>query len=230
MGDGHRPAALDLPAKGRDHRPGGVQHVAEPNGREAGRHVATVAERFDDPLAERLRLTHDRLRIHGLVGRDQHEPLDVELGRQLRDGARADDVVPYRLEGMRLHQRHVLVRGGVEDDRGPVLLEDLAPERLPVLDVDELRHRGREVALVDELALDVEQRRLGVVDEDQPRRIDTGDLTAELCADRAAGTRDEHGLFLQVRGDAVEVDLHLLAAEDVLDLDGADLPGEVEVA
>src|SRR4029077_12807468 len=41
---------------------------------------------------------------------------------------------------------------------------------------------------------------------------------------------DEHGLALEERGDAVEVDLHLLAAEDVLDLHGADLRAEVESA
>ena len=82
----------------------------------------------------------------------------------------------------------------------------------------------------DELALDLEQRPLGVVDEDQPRRPDARDLAAELRADRAAGAGDEHGVALEVRGDLVEVDLDLLAAEHVLDLDGTDLAGEVEVS
>ena len=112
---------------------------------------------------------------------------------------------------------------------GLVLLEHLSPHRLAILDVDELRQRRGEVALGDELALDLEQRPLGVVDEDQPRRSDARDLPAQLGADRAAGSRDEHGVSLEVGGDLVEVDLDLLAAEHVLDLNGPDLAGEVEV-
>ena len=81
-----------------------------------------------------------------------------------------------------------------------------------------------------ELALDLEQRALGVVDEDEPRRPDPRDLAAELGADRAARARDENGLPLEVRRDLLEVDLDLLAAEHVLDLHRADLAGEAEVA
>ena len=140
-----------------------------------------------------------------------------------------DHVVAHRLERMRLQHRDVLVRRGVEDDGRLVLLEDLAPERLSVLDVDELRQRGGEAALADELALDLEERPLGVVDEDQPRRAHPRDLAAELRADRAARTGDEHGVPFEVAGDLVEVDLHLLAAEHVLHLHRADLAGETDL-
>src|SRR5207248_6274259 len=129
-----------------------------------------------------------------------------------------------------LHERHVLVRGGVEDDGRLVLLEHLASERAPVADVEQLRNGRCEVALADELALDLEQRGLGDVDEDEPRRADTRDLAAELGPDRAAGTSDEDGLLLEVGRNLLEVHFDLLAAEDVLDLDGADLPDEVDVA
>jgi hypothetical protein len=40
--------------------------------------------------------------------------------------------------------------------------------------------------LVDQLALDREEGRLAVVDEDEARRPDPRDLAAELGADRAA--------------------------------------------
>ena len=90
---------------------------------------------------------------------------------------------------------------------------------------------GREEPpLADELALDLEERRLGVVDEHELRRPDAGDLAAELGADRAAGAGDEHDLAREVVGDRREVDLDRLAAEHVLDLDGAQLPREVGVA
>ena len=118
----------------------------------------------------------------------------------------------------------------MEDDRRLVLLEHLAPHRLRVANVDELRYGSGEVALVHELALDVEQRGLGDVDEDEPRRPDACDLAAQLGPDGAAGAGDEHGLILEVGGNALEVDLDLLAAEDVLHLDRPDLTGEVEVA
>ena len=118
----------------------------------------------------------------------------------------------------------MLVRGGVEDDLRAVALEDLAHLRA-VAAVGEHRDRRREVALVDELALDLEERRLALVDEHEPRRAEPRELPAELGADRAAGAGDEHGLVLDVRRDRLEVDLDLLAPEHVLDLHRADLAG-----
>ena len=141
----------------------------------------------------------------------------------------AEDVVRHRHERVRLHQRHVLVRRRVEDDVGPVALEDLA-QPAAVAHVGEHRDAGAEAALVDELALDVEERALGLVDHHDPRRLGARELAAELGADRAAGAGDEHGLVLDVRGDRFDVDLDRLAAEQVLDLDRADLLGEVEIA
>ena len=115
----------------------------------------------------------------------------------------------------------------MEDDARPVALEDLA-HLLAVADVCDHGHARREASLVDELALDLEERRLGLVDEDQPLRARSCHLAAELGADRAAGAGDEDGLAREVRGDLLEVDLDGLAAEDVLDLYRADLCREVE--
>ena len=81
----------------------------------------------------------------------------------------AENVVADGLERVRLHHRHVLVRRGVEDDARAVAIEDLA-HLLAVADVGDHGHARREVALVRQLALDLEERRLGLVDEDQPRR------------------------------------------------------------
>ena len=58
----------------------------------------------------------------------------------------------------------VLVGGGVEHDLGPVLGEDLA-HALFVLAVGQHGDREADVALADELALDLEQVRLAVVDQ-----------------------------------------------------------------
>ncbi len=105
----------------------------------------------------------------------------------------------------------MLVRGRVEQNLRPVALEDLAHLRA-VATVRQNGDRRREAAVVRELALDLEQRRLALVDE------------------HTARTRDDHGLVLDVRGDETEVDLDLLAPEHVLDLNGADLTAEVQVA
>ena len=188
-----------------------------------------MPERLDDPLAQRLRLPHHRLRVDGLVGRDEDEAVGAELDRDLGDGARRERVVAHRLDGVRLDQRHVLVRRGVEDDGGTVGLEDLA-HLGPVLHVREHGQRGREAALVHELPLDLEQRRLRVIDEHEARRADARDLAAQLGPDRAAGAGDEHGLARQVARDRVDVHFDRLASEDVLDLDRSDLAREVEVA
>ena len=121
----------------------------------------------------------------------------------------------------------VLVGGGVEDDRRPVLGEDLA-HALLLLAVREHggEHRGRYVALVLELALDREEVVLGVVEQHDPVRLHAGDLAAQLRADRAAGAGHEHGLPGEVGADALELHLHRLAAEHVLDAHLAHLAGE----
>ena len=229
VGHRHGAAARDLLLEDRDHRARRAEHVAEAHRNKARLDVGTVAERLDDPLAQRLRLAHHRLGCDGLVGRDEHEDLGAGLGSDLGERPRGERVVAHRLERVRLHQRHVLVRGGVEDDRGPVALED-APHLGAVLDVADHRHDGREVALVDQLPLDLEQRRLRVVDDDQPLAADLGDLPAELGADRAARAGHHHGLASDVRGDLAQVDVDLLAPEHVLHLHRADLPRQVHVA
>ena len=78
----------------------------------------------DEPLADRLRLAEDVLRPHRLVGGDEDEGFAPQLGGELGEHLRAEHVVPHGLERVRLHQRNVLVRGGMEDDRRPVALEE----------------------------------------------------------------------------------------------------------
>ena len=160
-------------------RAGRAEHVAEAHRDEPRRDTLAVPPRLDDPLAERLRLPHHRLRVRRLVGRDEHEPLRAELDRDVGERARAERVVAHRLERVRLHHRHVLVRRRVEDDARAVLVEHL-PQLDRVLHVGDDGDRGAEAALADELALDLEQRRLGVVDEHELRRSEAGDLAAEL--------------------------------------------------
>ena len=144
--------------------------------------------------------------------------------------ARREDVVRDRLHRVasRASARACRRRRG-RRPAGAVLLEDVAHLRR-VAAVGEHRDDGGEVALVDELALHLVERRLGLVDEDEPLGAELHDLAAELRADRPAAAGHEHDAVADVRRDRLEVDLDLLAAEDVLDRDRPDLPREVDVA
>jgi len=117
----------------------------------------------------------------------------------------------------------------VEDDSRLVALEDLA-HLGAALAVGQDRDGRREAALVDQLALDLEQGRLALVDQHQPLRPEPRDLAAELRADRSSGPGDEHRLLAQVGGRRLEIDLDRLAAEHVLDLHRPDLRGELALA
>ena len=85
MRHGHGPTARDLPPEDRHDGAGRAEHVAEAHRDEAGADVLAVAPRLDDPLRERLRLPHHRLRVRRLVGRDEHEPLRAVLDRDVRE-------------------------------------------------------------------------------------------------------------------------------------------------
>src|SRR6185436_19212714 len=98
--------------------------VAEPHG-----HVARAAVAGshvpEDQLRHAFGRAHDTGWVHGLVAGNQHAALDAILTGRLRDAHRADDVVLGRLADVQLHQRHVFVRGSVEDDVGPEITDDL---------------------------------------------------------------------------------------------------------
>ncbi len=114
----------------------------------------------------------------------------------------------------------------MEDDGRPVLGEHLA-HPLAVLAVGQHRDAVLHVAVVDQLALDLEQVVLGVVDQHEPLRPHARDLAAQLGADRAAGAGDEHDATGQVAAGQLRVHAHGLAAEHVLDAHVAHLPHQV---
>ena len=79
---GDRPAARDLRAEDRDHAAGRVQDVAEAHRDElASRRRARWPNASTIHSQSDFALAHHRLPVHGLVGGDQHEPLDAELDR-----------------------------------------------------------------------------------------------------------------------------------------------------
>ena len=118
----------------------------------------------------------------------------------------------------------MLVRRCVAHDLRAVLGEHRFDAR-PVAHGADQRDEIKLRAGVVQLLLDV----VGVVfvniKDDEPFRRKARDLAAQLAADAAAAARDEHGLAAEVPPDLGEIGLHLVAAEQVLDLHVADLFG-----
>ena len=185
--------------------------------------------RLRDPLRHRLRGAHHRAGADGLVGRDEDEALAARGDCRLCRHPSRDRVVADRLQGIGLHQWDVLVGGRVEDDLRLEPLHHLE-HPLGLLAVGEHRLDPGEVPLLDHLPVDPEEVVLGVVEDDQELRAHPGDLANQLRADRAAGAGHQDDLLLHVGADPVELHLHRLAAEDVLDLHLAQLPGELHAA
>ena len=83
--------------------------------------VRLALQRLADHLGEALGRAHHVRRVDRLVGRYEHELSTLPCCARARaTSACRKHVVRHRLERvLLLHQRHVLVRGGVEDDLRP---------------------------------------------------------------------------------------------------------------
>ena len=114
----------------------------------------------------------------------------------------------------------MLVRGRVEDDVGLLAREHVLDERR-VLDVADDRHDAELRERVGERRLDLVERGLGDVEQHEPRGTEARDLAAQLGADRAAGAGHHDDAIAEPLGEARVVEHDRVAAEQVVELDGA---------
>ncbi len=191
VGHGDRATLEDLPEERRHDASSATEHVAETQGRERERVLPTDGE--DDLFGRAFRRAEHRVRRGRLVRGDVHEATAV-LGRDLRKRPGREQIRLDRLRGVRLEDRNVLERSGVEHDVGPVALEDVLQPPL-VANVDEKRVAGGHGRhrLEKETLVAVEQQELA-------RRVGSH-LPADLGADRPTGAGDEHGRAVQVGRD-----------------------------
>jgi hypothetical protein len=99
-----------------------------------------------------------------------------------------------------------------------MLLEDLQhPHR--ALDVGEDGHRSSEAQLVPERSRQVDDRRLGVIDEYELTDAESGEARTQLEADRSSGAGDEDGRAFQVLAESGAADVDRLTPEQRLDRD-----------
>ena len=214
MGHRHRPAALDLALKARDHAARGAQDVAEAHGQKAA--GGALAQVLADQLGEAFAGAHDVGGVHRLVGGNEDEALAPAPRRRLRHDLGAEDVVVQGGGDLVLQQRHVLVGGGVEDHLRALVGEeglDLARGG----DIQQIAAQSAAVAPgLRQLRLDLVEVELPLIHQDQPPGAAAPDLAAQLGADGAAGAADQHHLVRQAAADAVPIQGHRVAAQQVL--------------
>ncbi len=115
----------------------------------------------------------------------------------------------------------MLERSCVEDDARPVLGEDLEHPLL-VADVGEDHAVVAEQALARHGDLGGVQCGLVAVEHQQLARAEARNLPAELGADGPAGTRDEHGLALDVLGNGGAVQLDGASTQQISEVQRAE--------
>ena len=225
VGDSHRSAARDLFAKTGDHAAGAAEHVAKTHDDElgGGPRAALGLHRLAYKLSEAFGRAHHVRWVYSLVSGDQDELLYTVFSRGAGHGEGAEDVVLHGLPRVVLfHQRDVFVGGRMEDHVRLEAREHFVHARRGFHVADHRGHGDPGMA-VPELGFDRIERELGHLQQNDPLGRKPRDLPAQLRADRAARTRDEDPLSVEQRMQSRVVQLHRVAAEEVVQLDLAQL-------
>src|ERR1035437_119539 len=216
VGDGHWPSRLDLLEEGGDDGAARAQHVSESHRKEVA--AAVLGGGTHDLLGDALGASHYRRGTHGLVRRYQDERLDRTGDRHRDEVGGAEDVVGDGLDDVLLHERHVLVRGGVEDGVGAEPIEHLSePPGVPQVGDD--RHQVGLWEAPAQLVGDLEDLVLAVVQDEELGRGKGRDLAAQFGTDGAPGAGDQHDLASHQLADSGEVGDDGVATKEVLDGD-----------
>ena len=127
---------------------------------------------------------------HRLVRRDQHEMLGVVIHCTADHVLSPEHVVRYRIGYVVFHQRHVLVRCGVEHGVRAVPSENAADTRR----VPHIRDHGRKRECWmrrSQLVQDVEDLVFAVAKQHQVGWLQLRQLACQFAPDGAAGARDQ---------------------------------------
>ena len=198
VGDGHRAAALDLLLEDRGRRCPGCRARCR-TARPRRRARAARRPRAHDGFGHALGGAHD--------ARSGRRPCRWKsarsAGRRRPTAASTSVRVPRTLfvtasSGVRLHQRHVLVRGGVEDDGRPLGREHRA-QAVGVADVGDDRVARCTCGCDSRSRLAMSKMLFSPwPTTTRSRGVGVRDLTAQFGADRSAGAGDQHDLALQI--------------------------------
>ncbi len=146
---------------------------------------------------------------------------DTALFRREHRVERSHHIVAKACDRVAFDQRDMFVRRGMEQRLGPVAPQYPA-DRRPVGDVAKLgdNHGGKVHAPreLDQLAIDLVKRELGLLHQDQPAGPASNDLAAKLAPDRSAGAGHQHDLAGDIPAHQQLVRRNGIAAEQFLDL------------
>ena len=213
MGDGDGTAALDLLLKQRDHAAVAAQNVAEAHG--DALHIGIVGKALDQHFAQALGAAHNVGGVDRLVGGKLHKPFNAMLcggGQQIFG---AHNIVFDGLGGADLHQRDVLVRGGVEYDRRVVGFKNLV-QTFFVADRTNQGQDGRCRAVPPaQLGFQLVGAVFVNVKNQEPPGLVAHDLAAKLAADGTAAAGDQHDFVVQIFRDLGVVQLNFIAGKKV---------------
>lgn len=220
MGHCHGAACGDLLFKQRHDAAAAAEDVAEAHGGVAGLAALVDFEQYE--FGDAFGRTHDAGGIDGFVAGDEHEAFAVVAVGTFHDVLSAEDVILDGFFGLQLHEGHVLMGGGVEDDGGPVAGEDA----LQALLVAHVADDGDIVfarVFGEQLLVDLVDAVLAASEQNELLGSGEGYLAAELGADGAACAGDEDSAALQVGGDFLQVELDGFAPQEVFKRDVAQL-------
>ena len=215
MGDGHRPAAGNLALEERDDAAAAAKHIAKsyrderrPLRSEASRTIIS-AMRFVAPI---------RLAGWTALSVEISTSRSVPRPEPPRQRLRPEDIVRHGFLDIQLHEGHVLVGRGVEDDLRPEVIEDGSyPAR--IADIGNDRQERQAVAVLRQVHHRLEYAVLTVAKQRQLGRPPASHLPAQFQADRPSGAGDQNAFPGQRLADCLVVDMGRLAAQQVTDLD-----------
>ena len=177
---------------------------------------------LNDHLTHTLGGAHNRSGVHRLVGRDEDKAANAVLVSKAHSVQRAKHVVLNRLARAYLHKGHVLMRSCMEHGCGMILLKNVAQTALVAhatnldlhVDIVVLRH-------------DFIAKHVGIVfvhvEHHDAFRGNGSNLTAQFGSNRAAATGNKNSFAGNITAHNARVQNDLFAAEQVGDVDLAQL-------
>src|SRR5262249_24567453 len=149
------------------------------------------AHRLEDQLSDALGCSHDARRIDRFIRGDHDEAFDAPLLGSLCNRGGSKHVVFDRLAGGVLHQGDMLVRGWMEYNLRPILLENLAHSD-GIGDIADGRANPIAAEAVCEIVGYVVQGIFVPLVQHEQSGTKGANLTRELGPDRSSGASDEN--------------------------------------
>ena len=176
----------------------------------------SLRQRLDVDLGDALGDAHDRGRVDRLVGRDHDEFADAVRGGPGRQSCACRRTL-FLIASPGFHSiiGTCLWAAACKTMSGEAM-KDLLHANL----VADVGHAGNHVhagIILDQLAVNMKQAVLGVLDQQQAVGLEPADGAAQLRADAAAGAGDEDFAAIDKSGDGLEVEFHRFAAQQILD-------------